>query len=1130
MLRLFVFCLLIVLGGSLPSLSRAAYPLLQTVAPPTFGVAEATSITDSQGNTYDPATLAAQVGLTADGTTADFGLFGSDYPGGLLEAVSLILTFPFDIPPDSQVTVEGYISDSAGNRVTAQPAAGIFQAGVGGVVLVPNQISVSASVIYDANLTGSYQFHWDALRVAPRADISGIISDESGQPLPAVTLTTDSGLTTTSDLYGDYRFDNLPSGNHTLTPTLPGYVFTPAQTTVTLPPTAYDVNFVGTPDYTISGAISDESGQPLPNVTLTTDSGLTTTSDLNGDYDFSNLLSGSYTLTPTLSGYSFTPPFATTTLPPDAAAVDFTAAPEDLLSVTVYDPHNNPINTLSLNNEGWYAENPISITVSISNTTGQPIAAPDLTLTIDTPIVRFYVITETGLGLGTYTNTGYEESVTLAPIGVNDSATISWRVWVQPDEGRPFNITADLTDGGTPVGDQTTTLTVPQASIYPVVLVPGYIGTWPPSRTGSLDPLHKSTNNIKDALQILGYELGTSGSGASFAEFPYDWRQSFETTGDELEADVNLIINTPLADQKPYVNYNQVNIIAHSAGGIVSRAFIEDATPAATNNAALVHKYITLGSPHSGVPATYRARIGGQPEAMFSERRQVAQAIFAGLFVCDDKANGLPIPNFQAEHAIAGNFVLNQQLSFNYINAELPSSEQLLPIGSILPDYLVDNAGNPYPWNQPPNPFLEDLANGAGNYNVQRLGEIPEVISVYGTLPVSNTNQKYEVIAGAGPVPGQLWGYGEVVHTTQGIGDGLVPEFSAKLTNLLALAGAASVTNRHDDGNNHMDLLSKKDSVGWTMEDITGQPGIKDEEWLPIPNHPIPPLEINGVPVSAVFLMTCSPIRTLVTDAQGRRAGLDLDSGQILKEIPGAIVGQDGDDPHLIGIPDNGGVYQIQTKGIDNGEYTLDIYSVATDTTDIAIKTIQGLASPGQEMTLQVNRSVFQANTTEVVMEAEHMHLNLMRSGRLWQTDDTITGFADDGYISVQPTLGQLFTQAYTMTSPELQFDINFTTPGTYTLWLRGYASAADTDSVYVTLDEQPGTALTGFAPRQWSWANRDLQNMPIRFTVSKIGLHTLRVWQREDGLRLDRLLLTTDNTFTPTGIGPVESVQQVLK
>lgn len=100
---------------------------------------------------------------------------------------------------------------------------------------------------------------------------------------------------------------------------------------------------------------------------------------------------------------------------------------------------------------------------------------------------------------------------------------------------------------------------------------------------------------------------------------------------------------------------------------------------------------------------------------------------------------------------------------------------------------------------------------------------------------------------------------------------------------------------------------------------------------------------------------------------------------------------------------------------------------------------------------------------------------------------------------------------------------MNFTTTGIYTIWLRGYAPNGAGDSVYVGLDSQPATALTGFVPQAWSWAN-SIQNGVATIEIVEPGLHTLRIWQREDGLRLDRILLTNDNNYNPSGDGPPES------
>jgi hypothetical protein len=45
----------------------------------------------------------------------------------------------------------------------------------------------------------------------------------------------------------------------------------------------------------------------------------------------------------------------------------------------------------------------------------------------------------------------------------------------------------------------------------------------------------------------------------------------------------------------------------------------------------------------------------------------------------------------------------------------------------------------------------------------------------------------------------------------------------------------------------------------------------------------------------------------------------------------------------------------------------------------------------------------------------------------------------------------------------------------------------------------------------------------PARFDVPA-GEHVINVWMREDGLIVDKILITTNPNYTPTGLGPAES------
>jgi hypothetical protein len=81
--------------------------------------------------------------------------------------------------------------------------------------------------------------------------------------------------------------------------------------------------------YTISGTVtSSGSGLSGVNMALTGDSTANTTTDASGNYSFSGLSNGSYTVTPSKSGYTFNP----TSIPviisgADQTGKDFTATP-----------------------------------------------------------------------------------------------------------------------------------------------------------------------------------------------------------------------------------------------------------------------------------------------------------------------------------------------------------------------------------------------------------------------------------------------------------------------------------------------------------------------------------------------------------------------------------------------------------------------------------------------------------------------------------------------------------------------------------------------------------------------------------------------------------------------------------
>jgi hypothetical protein len=160
--------------------------------------------------------------------------------------------------------------------------------------------------------------------------ISGNVTDQaSGAGLANVVLHV-SGASTSSAATGpsgSYEFSGLPDGSYTVTPSLAGYVFSPASIGISV--NSGDVagqNFVAAAStYGISGTISGAVASGIT-VTLSGASSAITVTDSSGNYAFT-VANGSFTVTPALAGYVFSP--ASVAIPVnggDVAGQSFTAS------------------------------------------------------------------------------------------------------------------------------------------------------------------------------------------------------------------------------------------------------------------------------------------------------------------------------------------------------------------------------------------------------------------------------------------------------------------------------------------------------------------------------------------------------------------------------------------------------------------------------------------------------------------------------------------------------------------------------------------------------------------------------------------------------------------------------------
>jgi hypothetical protein len=108
-------------------------------------------------------------------------------------------------------------------------------------------------------------------------------------------------------------------------------------------------------------------------------------------------------------------------------------------------------------------------------------------------------------------------------------------------------------------------------------------------------------------------------------------------------------------------------------------------------------------------------------------------------------------------------------------------------------------------------------------------------------------------------------------------------------------------------------------------------------------------------------------------------------------------------------------------------------------------------------------------------------------------------------------------------TSGIATYTLNITSAGTYKIWGRTITPTAGDDSFWVQVDNGTWYNWNGIAlSTAWAWRdvrNYDAGNAKLTWNLST-GSHTLKVAYREDGAKLDRLLVTNDLNFVPSGLG----------
>ena len=158
-----------------------------------------------------------------------------------------------------------------------------------------------------------------------------------------------------------------------------------------------------------------------------------------------------------------------------------------------------------------------------------------------------------------------------------------------------------------------------------------------------------------------------------------------------------------------------------------------------------------------------------------------------------------------------------------------------------------------------------------------------------------------------------------------------------------------------------------------------------------------------------------------------------------------------------------------------------------------------------------------------ISMEAEHYFTVTQVNDHIWTLTTAQSGFSGAGAMTPDPNNG---TASNKTNSTEMTFDVELSTTGTYYVWARVFAATVNDNSLHMGHNgiasakkmDSPDNIGT------WNWTNIDTKGNRVLMELTGAGLNVINVWMREDGLILDKIVLTTDDTFVPEGEGPAES------
>jgi pectinesterase len=162
-----------------------------------------------------------------------------------------------------------------------------------------------------------------------------------------------------------------------------------------------------------------------------------------------------------------------------------------------------------------------------------------------------------------------------------------------------------------------------------------------------------------------------------------------------------------------------------------------------------------------------------------------------------------------------------------------------------------------------------------------------------------------------------------------------------------------------------------------------------------------------------------------------------------------------------------------------------------------------------------------------ISFEVEDYTDSTIISEHVWTFVTEPSDYSGSGAMQLLPDNGTVYNTTYFERCSRLDYAVDFIKTGTHYIWIRAYAPSTSSNTFHMGInfiEEKNASRIGDFkGTEQWEWINAHPNDSTwIRsFEVEAIGTQGVSLWFAEDGVIADKIVLTTDPNYVPTGYGP---------